>query len=112
MTLQNFKGIVAADFGGTMVTDNGIFASASSKQTLQYLFLWDTQVGEGVVRFVESMPSLKMLNISTQFIEHDTFANVCERLPDCYVIHQKHGGSFHGLSGDEAMQAWVSDEAT
>ena len=35
MTLQNFTGIVAADFGDTMVTDNGILALASSKQTLQ-----------------------------------------------------------------------------
>jgi len=109
MTLQNFTGIVAADFGDTMVTDNGIFALASSKQTLQYLFLWGTRVGEGIVRFVESMPSLKMLNISTQFIEHDTFANVCERLPECYVIHEKHGRMFRGLTGDDAMNAWVSD---
>ncbi len=109
-TLQNFAGIVAADFGDTMVTDCGILALAASKQTLQYLFLWGTKVGDGIVHFVENMPALRMLNISTQFIEYDTFLRVCDRIPECYVIHEKHGRMFRGLTGDDAMHAWVSDE--
>lgn len=90
-TLQNFAGIVAADFGDTMVTDNGILSLTASKQTLQYLFLWGTKVGDGIVKFVEDLPSLRMLNISTRFIDPTTFSRVCERLPECYVIHEKHG---------------------
>ena len=109
MTLRNFAGIVAADFGDTMVSDCGILALDASKQTLQYLFLWGTKVADGIVRFVENTPSLKMLNISTQFIGHDTFSRVCDRLPECYVIHEKHGRMFRGLTGDAAMHAWVSD---
>lgn len=110
MTLQNFTGIVAADFGDTAVTDSGILALAASKQSLQYLFLWGTKVGEGIVRFVENMPALKMLNISTRLIEPDSFLRVCDRIPDCLVIHEKHGQAFRGLSDDEAMQAWVSND--
>ena len=107
-TLQNFAGIVAADFGDTMVTDNGIPSLTASKQTLQYLFFWGTKVGDGIVKFVEDIPSLRMLNISTRFIDPTTFSRVCERLPECYVIHEKHGRMFRGLTGDGAMQAWLS----
>ena len=109
MTLQGFTGIVAADFGDTMVSDNGIPSLIASQQTLQCLFLWGTQVGVGITRFVESMPALKMLNISTQFIDRATFASVCDRLPECYVIHEKHGREFRGLTGDNAMNAWLTD---
>jgi hypothetical protein len=107
-TLQNFAGIVAADLGDTIVTDNGIPSLIASQQTLQYLFLWGTKVGDGIVKFVEDMPSLRMLNISTRFVDPTTFSRVCERLPECYVIHQKHGRMFRGLTGDDAMQAWLS----
>ncbi len=109
MTLRNFTGIVAADFGDTMVSDNGISSLIASQQTLQYLFLWGTQVGAGIVRFVENMPALKMLNISTQFIDRETFTSVCDRLSECYVIHEKHGRAFRGLTGDNAMNAWLTD---
>ena len=109
LTLRGFTGIVAADFGDTMVSDRGTPSLLASHQTLQYLLLWGTQVGEGIVTLIEKMPALKMLNISTEFIDASSFASVCDRLPKCFVIHEKYGGSFRGSTGDEAMSAWLSE---
>lgn len=108
-TLQHFSGIVAADFGDTALTDCGITSLFSSKETLTYLFLWGTKVGEGIVPFVEKVPALKMLNISTQFIGRSTFTSVCDRLPECYVAHDRFGQAYRGLTGDDATNAWLTD---
>ncbi len=108
-TLRSFSGIISADFGNTMVSDIGISSLIASKQTLRYLFLWGTQVGEGIVHFAENMPNLEMLNISTQFIDHETFMRVCDRLPECYVAHEQHGCIFRGFTEDNATNAWRAD---
>lgn len=104
--LRPFRGLVAADVGDTSITERGV-ACLRDCTELRYLFLWGTQVGNGILDVLRDMPKLDMLNLSGTHVSREVFVQICELLPNALVGHADFGDCFRDFHGAKAMSKWL-----
>ncbi len=104
--LRPFRGLVAADIGDTNVTERGV-ACLLDCVGLRYLFLWGTQVGDGIIDVLREMPKLEMLNLSGTHVSRGVFEHIRQLLPNAFIGHAEFGDYFRDFNGANAMSEWI-----
>jgi len=107
--LSGFCNLVAVDVGDTRITERGVEHLVKSSESIRYLFLWGTEVGDSVVEPLSKLKSLEMLNISARNISYNGFLAIKHVLPNCYLSHDSFGTHFRHDSGDAATRAWIQN---
>jgi hypothetical protein len=97
------------DAGNTRITDVG--ASYLAKiHSLDYLFLWSTNVSDDLADTIGAMTWLKILDVSNTRISRSGFAALHERFPNCLISHSEFGRIFREFSGDAALNEYANSD--
>ena len=102
--------LIFIDAGNTRITDRGASYLAEIK-TLEYLFLWSTNVSDDLVDAIGNMSWLRMLDVSNTRVSQKAFDSLRRCFKNCLVSHSAYGKFYREFSGDAALCEWVdSDE--
>lgn len=107
--LGGFCDLVAVDVGDTRIIERGVEHLVTSSESIRYLFLWGTEVGDSVIKPLSQLKSLEMLNISARNISYNGFLAIKHVLPNCYLSHESFGTHFQDESGHDATRAWIQN---
>ena len=106
--LRPFNGMFAAELGGTAITERGLSCLLDC-DALRYLFLRNTNLGDGIHRVLARMPNLEMLNLSYSGVSRKELEKVRETLPEAFISHEA-GDFFREFTGDQATYEYLNAE--
>jgi len=107
--LASCTSLMTIDAGNTNISECGASYLANIKK-LEYLFLWSTNVGDGLVEAIGNMSWLRMLDVSNSRVSLNAFEGLRTHFTNCLVSHSEYGKFYRTYSGVDALRKWVNSD--